>query len=38
VKVDVTQGGNLFHEQLLQQFGVKGVPTVIFLDPSGKEC
>jgi thiol:disulfide interchange protein DsbD len=38
VKVDVTQGGNPFHEQLLQQYGVKGVPTVVFLDPSGKEC
>jgi thiol:disulfide interchange protein DsbD len=38
VKVDVTQGGNPFHEQLLQQYGVKGVPTVVFLDPGGKEC
>jgi thiol:disulfide interchange protein DsbD len=38
LKVDVTQGGNPFHEQLLQQYGVKGVPTVVFLDPSGKEC
>jgi thiol:disulfide interchange protein DsbD len=38
VKVDVTQGGNPFHDQLLQQYDVKGVPTVVFLDPSGKEC
>jgi thiol:disulfide interchange protein DsbD len=38
VKVDVTQGGNPLHEQLLQQYGVKGVPTIVFLDPSGKEC
>ncbi|MBI5578479.1 MAG: thioredoxin family protein [Deltaproteobacteria bacterium] len=37
VKVDVTQGGNPFHERLLQEYGIKGVPTIVFLDPSGKE-
>jgi thioredoxin:protein disulfide reductase len=37
VKVDVTQGGDPFHEQLLQQYGVKGVPTVVFLDSDGRE-
>jgi thioredoxin:protein disulfide reductase len=37
VKVDVTQGGNPFYEQLLQQYNVKGVPTVVFLDGQGKE-
>jgi thioredoxin:protein disulfide reductase len=37
VKVDVTKGGNPLHERLLQQYGVKGVPTIVFLDPNGKE-
>jgi thiol:disulfide interchange protein DsbD len=37
VKVDLTQGGNPLHEELLQRYGVKGVPTVVFLDPSGQE-
>ncbi|MCP4341632.1 MAG: thioredoxin fold domain-containing protein [Desulfobulbaceae bacterium] len=37
VKVDVTQGGNLFREQLLKQYNVKGVPTIIFLDAMGVE-
>jgi len=37
VKVDVTQGGNPFHEQLLKQYDVKGVPTIIFLDAMGAE-
>ena len=36
VKVDVTKGGNPLHERLLQQYGVKGVPTIVFLDPNGK--
>jgi thiol:disulfide interchange protein DsbD len=37
IKVDVTRGGNPIHERLLKQYGVKGVPTVVFLDARGKE-
>ena len=37
VKVDVTQAGNPMNERLLSQYGVKGVPTLVFLDLSGKE-
>jgi thiol:disulfide interchange protein DsbD len=37
VKVDVTRGGNPFYEALLKQYGVKGVPTIVFLDARGKE-
>lgn len=37
VKVDVTKGGNPLHEELLKTFGVKGVPTVVFLSADGKE-
>jgi thiol:disulfide interchange protein DsbD len=37
VKVDVTKGGNPLHERLLQQYDVKGVPTIVFLDAGGKE-
>jgi thiol:disulfide interchange protein DsbD len=37
IKVDVTQGGNPFHERLLKQYTVKGVPTVVFLDQWGQE-
>lgn len=37
IKVDVTKGGNPLHERLLQKYGVKGVPTIVFLDPDGKE-
>lgn len=36
-KVDVTQGGNPVHERLLQEYSVKGVPTIVFLDTIGKE-
>ncbi len=38
IKVDVTQGGNPIHERLLQDYGIKGVPTVVFLNADGKEC
>ena len=31
VKVDLTQKGNPVHTRLLSEYGVKGVPTVIFL-------
>jgi thioredoxin:protein disulfide reductase len=37
IKVDVTKGGNQDHESLLQQFNVKGVPTIVFIDRQGKE-
>jgi thiol:disulfide interchange protein DsbD len=37
IKVDLTRAGNPAHERLLQQYGVKGVPTIVFLDVSGKE-
>ena len=36
VKVDVTKGGNPLYERLLQDYGVKGVPTVVFLDTDRK--
>lgn len=37
IKVDVTKGGNPIHEKLLKQYNVKGVPTVVFLNVTGKE-
>jgi thioredoxin:protein disulfide reductase len=37
VKVDVTKAGNPLHERLLQEYGIKGVPTIVFLDANGKE-
>jgi thiol:disulfide interchange protein DsbD len=37
IKVDLTRAGNPVHERLLQQYGVKGVPTIVFLDVNGKE-
>ena len=37
VKVDLTRKGNPGHERLLRQYGVKGVPTVVFLDSQGSE-
>ncbi|OEU48458.1 MAG: cytochrome C biogenesis protein [Desulfobulbaceae bacterium S3730MH12] len=37
VKVDVTQGGNPLHEQLLKKYDIKGVPTIVFLDTLGIE-
>ena len=37
VKVDVTKGGNPHHDRLLQEYDVKGVPTIVFLDAEGKE-
>jgi thioredoxin:protein disulfide reductase len=38
VKVDLTQKDNPLHARLLGQYGVKGVPTVVFLDDRGNEC
>ena len=37
VKVDLTRKGNPVYENLLREYGVKGVPTVLFLDREGKE-
>jgi thiol:disulfide interchange protein DsbD len=37
VKVDVTKGGNRYHEELLKKYEVKGVPTIVFLDADGRE-
>ena len=37
IKVDLTRKGNPLYEELLSQFSVKGVPTVVFLDRRGKE-
>jgi thiol:disulfide interchange protein DsbD len=37
LKVDLTRRGNLDHEHLLNRYGVKGVPTVLFMDREGKE-
>jgi thiol:disulfide interchange protein DsbD len=38
LKVDLTQKGNPVHTRLLGEYGVKGVPTLIFLDRQGNEC
>ena len=37
IKVDVTLGDNPLHDRLLDKYGIKGVPTVVFLDPEGQE-
>jgi thioredoxin:protein disulfide reductase len=37
LKVDLTQKGNPVNDRLLQQYAVKGVPTVIILDQQGQE-
>ena len=37
VKVDLTQKGNPVYARLLGRYGIKGVPTVVFLDGRGKE-
>jgi thiol:disulfide interchange protein DsbD len=37
VKVDLTQKGDSSREALVNKFGVKGVPTVVFLDAKGRE-
>jgi thiol:disulfide interchange protein DsbD len=35
--VDLTRKGNPLHEQLLKEYLVKGVPTVVFLNGKGNE-
>ena len=37
IKVDLTRKGNPVYEDLLRQYDIKGVPTVVFLGPQGKE-
>ena len=37
IKLDLTRAGNPIHEGLLRHYGVKGVPTIIFIDVNGKE-
>jgi thiol:disulfide interchange protein DsbD len=37
VKVDLTTKGNPLYEKLVAQYGIKGVPTVVFFDGKGKE-
>ena len=37
VKIDLTRRGNPVHKQLLKEYKVKGVPTVVFIDRQGIE-
>ncbi len=37
IKVDLTRKGNPVFEDLLRQYNVKGVPTIVFLDRQGNE-
>jgi thioredoxin:protein disulfide reductase len=37
IKIDVTKGGNPDYEKLLEQYNIKGVPTIVFLDRKGNE-
>jgi len=37
IKVDLTRRGNPDHERLLQQYEIKGVPTMVFIDGRGIE-
>ena len=37
VKVDLTRAENALNEILLNRYNVKGVPTVVFIDPDGRE-
>ena len=37
VKIDLTAGDNPVYQQLVKEYEVKGVPTVVFLDKSGSE-
>jgi len=38
LKVDLTRKGDPLNTRLLSDYGVKGVPTLIFLDKAGREC
>jgi thiol:disulfide interchange protein DsbD len=37
VKVDLTRADNPLNEDLLRRYNVKGVPTVVFIGPDGRE-
>ena len=37
VKIDLTSGGGPIQDRLLQQYAVRGVPTVVFLEADGNE-
>lgn len=37
IKVDLTRRGDPNSERLLRKYGVRGVPTIVFLDRQGKE-
>ena len=37
VKIDLTSGDNPTYQRLVEDFGIKGVPTVVFLDKIGNE-
>jgi thiol:disulfide interchange protein DsbD len=37
IKIDLTGKGNALHERLVREFDVRGVPTLVFLGPGGKE-
>ena len=37
IKVDLTLKGNPIHEKLLNEYNIKGVPTIVFLDKKGRE-
>jgi thiol:disulfide interchange protein DsbD len=37
VKVDLTKKDRQLYDHLLSKYKVKGVPTVVFLDTSGRE-
>jgi len=37
IKVDLTRKGNPINENLLREYDVRGVPTVVFLDRQGRE-
>ncbi len=37
IKVDLTRGGMALHDELVAQYGIRGVPTILFLDERGEE-
>lgn len=37
IKVDLTRKGDPIHENLLREYQIKGVPTIVFLDRKGRE-